>query len=865
MDWSHSIEPHELLRHADFLRRLSRALVTDEQSAEDLVQHAWLAALERPPKQAGDLRGWLSNVVRRRAANVRRDDARRKEREERSAGPAAREAEERAVENTLELQRAVAAAVHSLREPYRGVIYQRYFRSLSPREIARHEGAPLATIETRLRRGRELLRKELDRESGGDRAAWCAALIPLIREPSGHAATLLGAILMGTQLKIIVAVAAVAGLALVWMVEAGESAVPEPGYVEAIADAPRAELVSPALTQELISLEGPTERRELARSATRPDEDVAQPPAEPEQRTVLGQALNVSGEPVPGLEVAFVSSLDEVPAAEAPRTVAGADGRFALNVEQRRGFVIAFDDEWVTFFAGFVRPSSDGADSIIVVARPMSLRGSVVDDSGMSLAGARVGLQTPADFGRSLGPVMENSQKLGFVGLADADGRFSIERVPRVPGAQIRALMEGHVPFAVGQPDVELWDEVITLQVLESDRDSLEGRVIDAAGAGIEGARVSYGLTSTATDDKGFFRFGVDVLQEEEGVSSLGFRVHRLIAAAPGYLPAVQEAPINADGAAPGWPALVVLRLTEPALSICGRVSDAQGEPLAGLLVYVPQTQLLARGGFPQITVLESVLAGEPSPFGTITRSDASGRFELRGLLDRDYRVTVTDEVSLVNTTRPSVAAGTDDLEIVFDTGDVWREVRGVVLTEGGAPVAGVVVQPRLMTQEAHYDGRGVSRTSIESSPTRTDAEGEFRLSNVPRQGVYLKVHSDDIVPIWHYSLPPEGHSSADRSAHLDGLEIVVQRKVRAQLTLTAPTPADRFAIVDDGGTALILNVDLGGTNNADFSAGVIRGRSELFSVSESAQTLILYEGQDELERIPLYLESGVLNLIEGP
>ena len=42
----------ELLCHQDFVRRLARGLVRDAARADDLVQEAWVLALERPPRVA---------------------------------------------------------------------------------------------------------------------------------------------------------------------------------------------------------------------------------------------------------------------------------------------------------------------------------------------------------------------------------------------------------------------------------------------------------------------------------------------------------------------------------------------------------------------------------------------------------------------------------------------------------------------------------------------------------------------------------------------------------------------------------------------------------------------------------------------
>src|SRR5262245_22899181 len=83
------IEAVALLSHAQFLRGLSRALVSDEHLAEDLLQELWVKALERPPErvpdrspdQNGSLRAWLARVLRNLAVSEARGSERRRRRE----------------------------------------------------------------------------------------------------------------------------------------------------------------------------------------------------------------------------------------------------------------------------------------------------------------------------------------------------------------------------------------------------------------------------------------------------------------------------------------------------------------------------------------------------------------------------------------------------------------------------------------------------------------------------------------------------------------------------------------------------------------------------------------------------------------
>jgi len=168
-----------LLEHSGFLHGLARRLVLDEQRAEDVVQEAWLAALRRPPPASVGLRAWLASVTRNLALRTRRTEGRLRRREAHAAR-AESTAPTADVAARVEIQSRIADAVARLNEPGRSAIVWRYFDGLMPREIARNEQVSLRTIESRLRRAREALRRELDEGHGGSRSAWCALLAPTL-------------------------------------------------------------------------------------------------------------------------------------------------------------------------------------------------------------------------------------------------------------------------------------------------------------------------------------------------------------------------------------------------------------------------------------------------------------------------------------------------------------------------------------------------------------------------------------------------------------------------------------------------------------------------------------------------------------
>lgn len=76
---------HELLTAQDFVRRLARSLVFDQGRADDVVQDAWAAAMQQPPRERAAAGSWFRSVLHNLARRRSRDEARRRARERCSA------------------------------------------------------------------------------------------------------------------------------------------------------------------------------------------------------------------------------------------------------------------------------------------------------------------------------------------------------------------------------------------------------------------------------------------------------------------------------------------------------------------------------------------------------------------------------------------------------------------------------------------------------------------------------------------------------------------------------------------------------------------------------------------------------------
>jgi len=169
----------ELLAHSGFVRSLARSLVLDENTAADIEQQTFLAALEHPPQIHKSLPAWLSKVVRNYVRMMHREETRRQK--YKTLTPCAEKAP--SPEEVLargEACRSLIDAVLALDEPYRTAVMRRYYEDLTPLEMAKQMKVPVNTVRTRLHRGLGMLRARLDAAHGNNRDRWSLAFAPII-------------------------------------------------------------------------------------------------------------------------------------------------------------------------------------------------------------------------------------------------------------------------------------------------------------------------------------------------------------------------------------------------------------------------------------------------------------------------------------------------------------------------------------------------------------------------------------------------------------------------------------------------------------------------------------------------------------
>lgn len=389
------LDVQELLTAQDFVRRLARSLVFDQQRVDDVVQEAWLAAVQRPPLQRGAVVSWFRSTLHHLARNRARDEARRRRRETAAARPEALPSAADVLARE-EQRREVVAAVLALPEPYRGIVLARFFDELEPREIARLRGMPAATVRSQLHRALEMLRQQLD-ERHGSRQAWGLWLLPLAKP--GHAGgmglvTAAGALLMA---KILIGAGAMSLLVFGFLSFGTGPATPPPagekqGIAAAAAATSDVRAPSPAAS----------ERVEIATKASAPT--VAATGA----GGLRGRVVHKDGQPAANclvrvLGIDGVALFADAPATGDQRTLplprgearTGDDGVFTIaGLSPRTRYVVNADADGpdrtlrLCSVTPFPEKTADLGD--FVLEPKAGIAGRAVDDAGAAVAGAEV-------------------------------------------------------------------------------------------------------------------------------------------------------------------------------------------------------------------------------------------------------------------------------------------------------------------------------------------------------------------------------------------------------------------------------------------------------------------------------------------
>ena len=861
-----------LLAQMGWVRELAARLVRDPHRADDVAQEAMTLALSSPGRTSGveqddsRTRAWLARVVRNLIRQSRRSESRRSVREHRVA----RENREPGSDDLLQrlaVHRDLVGAVESLDEPYRTTLLLRYFDELPPRDIADRTGVPVKTVKTRLSRALALLRSRLEKVYGAEGRDLTCALLAFVRPPVAAPAAVsvstLGLVAMNAKTLLAVTTLIVGGSV------AGL-------YITRLAP-PSAELRAPSLADRARPDSSDTIERpsaETVRVATSETLQDPQPRAAGTQdphgsavvpprvlRAVRGRVLDADARPVADVPLVWRGGEPVVDSSGSP-VHTYASGVFEIDHVDTSGTLEVVHAGLVTVLFGSVDPAST-IEPVIVVAPAGPFEGRVIDEAGVPIDDALLRLSPPSGFDSRFPMALEGSERRSWIARSDDRGRFRIAAGPIIDGSNLRASAEGFEPSVVQVPlgASSSLDVVLARHpVLEG---VLRGEVLDAFGRRVEGARVSMGAFSTVSDANG--QFGID--------PALSASATRMIAVKEGSLPGVADRPDD------GWPGYVVLELGAAPLSISGRVLGGDGEPRAGVEVWVHDTTDFGLVGGTPISV-ESLLASAELPSGirlspgALARAvrdgghfdddrepdapnalwhwevtDAAGRFTIDGLLPRSYTLRALDRKTLQIEERADVLAGAGEVQIEFSSSGMRENVGGRVVSRAGQPLAGVSVTALIIPKESRFQFGNVR---IESRNVRygdaivTDEQGRFEFDALPRTGVCFSYRGDSV-------LPGRVEVGADELAQ--GPELVATAKCLVEVVLDEPYRADAVAFRDVEGRGVDVITIRGGAISARTHQALVDGRSGVVAIPEDAVELVLLaEGEivDELEVRPI-------------
>jgi RNA polymerase sigma factor (sigma-70 family) len=391
-------------RHGPMVWSVSRSVLPHTHDAEDIFQATFLLLARKAEsiRKSESVGSWLHGVAHRLALKVRLQQARRQSREKRAADM--RQTRPGGETSLSEVQAVLDAALEELPEIYRAALVLCYLEGKTHEEAARHLGCPLATLRTRVARGRKLLRARLTSHGLTLSTAGLAALLIASAAPAAAPAALVKAAVQ-TALSFAAGqpAAALCSGQVAGLVEGGLRAMMLNKVKTATALLLAACLVAgaAALLQRVTAADEPAKPPAAEAKAQAADDQ--------DNLAYGGRVLGPDDRPVAGAKLYLTPATGQPP----EDATTGPDGRFAFSVPNakfadRFTYVAAaaanYGVGWAT-----VAPNGKRDDlTIRLVEDDVPIAGEIVDLEGKPIAGATLTVLTvSAAAGEDLGPWLE--------------------------------------------------------------------------------------------------------------------------------------------------------------------------------------------------------------------------------------------------------------------------------------------------------------------------------------------------------------------------------------------------------------------------------------------------------------------------
>ncbi|MEM9381489.1 MAG: sigma factor [Planctomycetota bacterium] len=767
-------DAESVLVQDDWLRRMARQLVRDPELADDLVQDAWVAGLERGRTHRAE-RPWLAGVLRNRGRALFRARTRRLAREARVA-PMDDAPPTDDVVAQLQLRERASHAMLELEEPYRTAVYLAYAQGVGVREAAKREGVAPSTMSERVREGVARLRRRIDDAYDGDRRAWVTALVPLAR-PRGLAALGAGGAAMLASAVLVTGLFA-GGLSLARrgsapdLEEVATSTSTAGGAARASGQAEGetglAAVPPSEAPRELLAASAPVH------AATTP---AAGATAQEPEAGVSGRFLLPDGAPAAGATWrlhGFVANDDRVREHGLPDDwtdptgTLDVDGRIKLRFDPPQAFRFTLSVEFEDHVVHRWRWSGIGPSMVkdvgTVEFRPGgTVTGRVLDADGNPLAGTAWALHAE-EVGAK--PPMDRQLARASTRASSADASFTLRRLPegvsriQVYDRSFGWSKEHSVSVVAGQ--------TVTRDVVLDEPDSAAGRIgvsirVETyrsllVGGGVEDVSLVAENGSRTTGVRDPNRVDAYVF---EGVGPGEFRVE---------IDDPRFEPWSRDGVRAGAQLSAHLR------GCSGLQLDVRDE--SGVPVELYSVEVELEGALRMPRRFHPVDGSEPLPEG-----------RLMGLVPHDYLITVRADAGIAAARVPGL--GVAETRPISLTLRPATTASGVVVHPDGTPAEGAVV--RLVAPAEIDDGPGVlvatsqvlasapERLRKELARTYAGVDGSFELP--------IEIRGEAFVLVGEAPGPTaeSGRFDTSDAAAPTDLELTVPRGGRLEGRVVAP------------------------------------------------------------------------------